>query len=168
VVAVHRALPGVQRALDASRRNQLLASLAHVAAPGTQDGKRCPGPDQHANGDASGGLGKEFPQDRRHLTARQGEVRRDVPAGEVDVRSGARDVRRHRLEGLGPVDEHRHGVPLPWRRFSVGPFARRRIDGGGPAHAREASPVMGGREPLDQLAERAIGHIERAFRRHLR
>jgi hypothetical protein len=35
-------------------------------------------------------------------------------------------------------------------------------------HTRQASPVMRGGQPLDQLAERAIGHVEWAFRRHVR
>src|SRR5205823_5068050 len=66
------------------------------------------------------------------------------------------------------VDQHADRVPRPRRWLALGPPTRRRIDGRGPAHTREATPVMGDREPFDELAEGVVGHVTRAFCRHVR
>src|SRR2546429_4026647 len=86
----------------------------------------------------------------------------------MDVRAGVLDRVHHRRECLRPIDQHGDRVPRPRRWFALGPPAWRRIDGRGPAHTREAAPVMGGREPLNDAAEGIVGHVARAFWRHVR
>jgi len=84
------------------------------------------------------------------------------------VRPGALDRIQHGPECLRSVNQHADRVPRPRRWLALGPPTRRRIDGRGPAHTREATPVVGDREPFDDLAEGVIGHVTRAFCRHVR
>ena len=145
-----------------------VGSVWLLPATSAQEGKGRTCPDQYPNRDPGCDLSEQASQDPRRFVPRQGEIRGQVPAGHMDVRPGILDRVHHRPECLRPVDQHGDRIPRPRRWLPRSPPARRRIDGCGPAHTREAAPVVRNREPLDQLAERAVGHIERAFRRHLR
>ena len=127
VVAVHRPLPGVERALDAAARHQLIANLSSIATPGPQHGQRRTGPDQDPNGKAGGDVGEQLPQDRRRLVSREGKVWREVPPRDMDVRPGCRDGHGDRLECVGPIDQHLEGVSPPCWRSGLGPAPFRRI-----------------------------------------
>ena len=59
---------------------------------GRNTGSGAPAPDQHADGNAFGELPEEIAQRHRFFTARERELRREVPAGQVDVRLDLREL----------------------------------------------------------------------------
>jgi len=60
MMAVHRPLAGIQRALDAGPSHKLFADSADVTAPRTKDGKGRTRPDQHPNGDPGCNLSEQL------------------------------------------------------------------------------------------------------------
>ena len=142
MVAVHRPLSGIERALDRVAGGELVADLADGGPPGLHHGQRDARPDQYADRDACRSLGEQLLQDDRPLVPGHGKGRRAVPAGDVDVRSGSRDAHCHRMERVGSIDQHLDRVARSWRRIILSPSARRGIDGSGPANVLEPSPVV--------------------------
>ena len=126
-----------------------------VARSGANVRGGAPGPHEHADVDALGRLGEQLAQDDGRLVAGQGEVRRDRPAGDVDVAPRAADRTLDRGQRGGPVDEHLERVARPRRRVARGPEARRpragrpprrdRAGAGGAGGGRPSSPRRGGR-----------------------
>ena len=72
-------------------RARLVARVADRGAVGGERARRGARPHQHADVDALGRLGEQLAQDDGRLVAREGEVRRDRPAGDVDVAPRAAD-----------------------------------------------------------------------------
>ena len=90
VVAVQRPLVRVERALDrACRRRGGLASLRTVARDGRKSGSGAPAQASTRTSTPLGQLCEQVAQDQRVVAAREREVGREVPAGEVDVRRAA-------------------------------------------------------------------------------
>jgi hypothetical protein len=120
VVAVHRALAVVERALDPRPGHELLAHLPHLAARRVEERQRRAGPDEHANGDPLGKLGQQLPQDD---VVPEPEARREEPAREVDVRFGATELVGDPWQRLLAVDQHLEPAALARRRIARRPEA---------------------------------------------
>jgi hypothetical protein len=84
VMAVERVLAGIGLALDARRARERAHGLAHLGAGGVERRHRRARPHEHAHVDALGQLGEQRAEDDGRLAAHELEVRRDVPAGQVD------------------------------------------------------------------------------------
>ena len=105
VMTVHGALARVQGALHARTADELLSFTSHPPPRRREDGQRCAGPEQDPDVHPPGELAEQVSQPQRVAVAREPEIGRDVPAGDVDVRArpceGDRDLR----EGLLAVDK---------------------------------------------------------------
>ena len=84
VVAVERVLARVDLAADARVAREGAHGLAHLRAAGVKGRDRRPGPDEHAHVDALGQLREQRARRDGRLAAHELEVRRQVPAGDVD------------------------------------------------------------------------------------
>jgi len=159
VVAVHRALVGVQRRLDARPTHELLARLSHRGPPRREQRHRCAGPQQHTNLNQLGRLTQQLAQQHARLGAGESELRRDAPPGEQHAPARAADRLLERREVCGAVDQHLDGVASSRRRIPRGPelpIVRRRALR---ATAEPAQParVMRVRHAFDHIAYGAIG-----------
>ena len=85
VVAVQRPLVRVERAHDGAVLAKRVARAAYGAPRHRIHRQRRSAPQQHAYGHTPSGVREEVVQDHRRLVRRQREVRRDAPAGDVDV-----------------------------------------------------------------------------------
>ena len=99
-------------------RAELLADAAHVPPRGRVERQRRAPPEQHPDGHALGRLGEQLAQDRRARAGRSAKSGRDVPAGDVDVRAGARDRLGDARQRLRAVDQHLERV-APTRRLGA-------------------------------------------------
>ena len=142
VVAVHRPLLRIERAADlACRRRGARASVAPsrvrvetTAAALPPRRARAPRPVRRARpGDSA-----ESPA----LPARQREIGREEPAGDVDVRLGPLELRHHPRQRFGTVDQDLKRTSRPRLRLSRGPAARRSIKRPKPADPLQPPPMM--------------------------
>ena len=93
-MAVHGPLLRILRDSNPSAELQRVANTIHVFAVRSEQGQRRPGPDEHANLDALRRRLEQRVQIRSPPLAGQREVRREVPAGNVDVRARLADLGR--------------------------------------------------------------------------
>jgi hypothetical protein len=88
------------------------------------------------------------------------EIRREVPAGEIDVRARTLDLGRDRREGLGAVDEDLDQVPRTRRRLATCPAACGRLECAESADSPQPPPMVSDDEALQPLAESGVGTSE--------
>src|SRR4051794_37938075 len=89
VMAVHRPLAGVECVTDARAAYEPVECLPHLTAVGMEERQRCAGPGEHAHLNTLCRLCEDVPQ--RATVVTELELRREVPAGEVDVAARALD-----------------------------------------------------------------------------
>jgi hypothetical protein len=79
----------------------------------------------------------------------------------VDVRLGTLERSRDGRECFSAVEQHLQLVPWAGLRFPVGPCARGRgrVKGGSLTEPLQASPVVGGDQPLKQAADLTVGGL---------
>ncbi len=157
VVAVGEALVTVEHALDPRPGAELLAALPDGRAGRLEHRDGRPGPDEDPDGHPFGQLAEEAPDRRSARPPPEPEVGLDVPAGDVDVRTGGGDRRGDPREGVGAVDHHLEGVPRPRARVAGAPQpVGRRVEPGGRAEPAEPAPVVGARQSLDRVADSLV------------
>ena len=161
VVAMHRPLLRVERALDLRLAHEAIAHLPHVLARGTEERQRCACPHQHANVDALRQLGEQVAEHDRLALPLEREVGREVPARQVDVRLRGAQRLRDRRQRLRAVDEDLDRVPGARRRAFIRPATGRWLQRLRPTDPREASPVMAADLLRDLFAEPALHGEER-------
>ena len=93
VVAVHGPLAVVQRALHPRPADELVSFAPYSPPRGFEDRQRCTGPEQDPHLHALGQLAQQVSQPPRVALAREPEVGRQVPAGDVDVGAGVGEGR---------------------------------------------------------------------------
>ena len=123
-------------------RVSVCSIVANVAARRPEGRDRGPLPEEHAHVDLLGELGEERPHDERLLLAAQRQLRREEPAGQVDVRCRGGHVGRHPRQRLRAVDQHLERVA----RREVAPSPARTRGSRRRAHApsRRAAAGAGG------------------------
>jgi len=84
---------------------------------------RRPGPRQNADVDALGRLREQGSEDGRGFATHQLELRREMPAGDMNELPGRCDRFRDRSHRLLPVDEHVERAALPGWRLTLCPGA---------------------------------------------
>jgi hypothetical protein len=141
-VAVHRTLLRIERAANLRPGAEALAHLADRAARGPKERQRCSRPNKHAHLDPFRELSQKIPQNRRLSPTRQREVRREKPAGDVDVRLGPLELRHHPRQRLGTVDQDLERSSRARRRLTGGPATPRSINRPQPADPLEPTPVV--------------------------
>ena len=161
VVAVHRPLLRVERALDLRVADEAIAHLPHVFARRAEERQGCACPHQDANVDALRQLAEQVAEHERLAVALERKVGREVPPSQVDVRLGGAQGLRDRRQCLRAVDEDLDRVAGTRRRALVRPPTGRWFQRVEPTDPREASPVMAADLLRDLLAEPALDGEER-------
>ena len=165
VMAMHRPLLRVERALDARVLRQAVPHLAHLATRRPEERQRRSGPDEHAHVDALGQLGEEVAQDDRLVAAHELEVRREVPVRHVNVRARRTQLARHhraarrrrrsgsRLRCRAAAQAPRRPSRLQRRRARA-PSRSGEAAGGGGARSGPRSPRRAGIQPTRSASRR--------------
>jgi hypothetical protein len=157
VMAVQRPLLRVGHDFDLRPEAERMPGAVDVAAVGVEKRQRRARPEEHAHGDPLRQLGEQRPELDAPGTPHEREVRCDVPAGEVDVRTGACELLREPRQRLRAVHEHLDGAPGAWRRVSGGPQPRiRRIERALPAKPAQPPGMVRAHEVLGGVAERLV------------
>jgi hypothetical protein len=151
VVAMHRPLARIERTLNAGTAKQLLAHVAHGPAGGFEDGERCSTPQQHPHLDSLGEITEQIAQPRRLTIARQPEIRRDMPPGDMHMRPSAPQRVGDLRQRLRSVDQDLELAPRAWRRVPSDPQRRltRGIQLVDPADTPQPAAVMRSDRGLD-------------------
>ncbi len=160
VVAVHRPLARVERALDPRPDREAVAHLPHLCPGGPEHRQRGARPGEHADLDPLGGLGEQIAQENCLPAVLERELGREVPAGHVHVRARLADRVRHPRQRLGAVDENLERATRPGPGAPRGPSARGRVERPQPADSPETPPVMRLHAPADDVADPAIRPVE--------
>jgi hypothetical protein len=162
VVAVHRALVRVQRAAHARAARQPLAHVAHGRTVGREHRKRRAAPQQHAHVDALGQLAEQVAQPARIGLARQPELRRHVPAGDVHRRPRGGDRLGDQRQRAPAVDQNLKRVARARRRVAGGPQRAvvRRLELGQAPDSPQAPASVRAERQLDRTPGREVESIE--------
>ena len=142
VVAVKWTFLRIETALDARSQREIGLHPAHIAPRRAEERQWSARPRQDSHIQPFGKLCQEVPQDYRLAVTYEDEVRREVPARDVDLRLGSLEFRHHRGKGTGAVDEHLERVSRPRRRHLARPPSGRRIEGSVPADSLEPAFVV--------------------------
>jgi hypothetical protein len=118
--------------------------------PSPTERQRRSRPDEHAHLDSFSELGEKIPQNRRLSLARQREVRREEPAGNVDVRLGLLELRHHPRQRFGTVDQNVERSSRTRLRITGGPATPRSINCSQPTNPLEPAAVV----PTDSATNR--------------
>ncbi len=118
-MAMHRALVEIERALNARAPDELLAHAAHSRPSRRKDRHWRSSPQQHPDVDSLGQVPEQIAQSRRTMVARQPELGRNVPPGNMHVRASAGKRLGDARQRLTTVNQH----------FKRACRARRRIVG---------------------------------------
>ena len=163
VVAMHRPLVGVERASDCCALDQPASGLTHLRAVRREHAHRRARPEQHSDLEPLGEIAEQITQPYRLRVAPQAEVRRDVPAGDVDLRARRFERLRDPCERLLAVDQQLHLAPLPGRRLAGRPQRAviRGIELRAAAQAGKPAAVMGANAGLDCASHPVIHAGER-------
>ncbi len=153
VVAVQRPFLRIERALDLRVRDQLVSHLSHVVPGGPEERQRRTGPRQHAYVDALRELCEQVPKDDELAVALEREVRREMPAGQMNVRACLAELLRDRGQRLGAVDQNLDGIPGPDRGITGRPAAARGLERARPADPPQTALVMAADLLGDLIAE---------------
>lgn len=156
VVTVQRALSRIERAADPRTAAQVVAHRPDGPARRREDRQRRPRPGEHPDIGAIGGLRKQVAQDHRLGAPGERELRREEPAGDVNMGPGELDLGRDPRQRLRPVDENLDEVPGSRRGIAGGPAAGIGVEGSQPADPRESAPVMSDPGPGHRRAEEAV------------
>ena len=113
----------------------------------------------------SASLGEEIAQHDRLPVATESEARLEVPAREVDVRSGSGDLVGEPRERERAVDEHLHLAPCSWRR-SRRPRADPPGESGRASDPLQPALVMPLHAARNQASEQPIGSRHDLWRLH--
>ena len=133
VVAVERVLARVHLAADARAARERAHGLADLRARRMEGRHRRPGPHEHAHVDALGQLGQQRADDDRRLALDELEVRREVPAGDVD--EVARVLHASAIAGSACAPSTRTSSEQP-SRGGGSPAAHRPSSGGSSARSQ--------------------------------
>ena len=163
VVAVHRALVGVERAVHARSAHEPLARIAHGRAVGREQRQRRAAPQQHPDVDSLGQIAEQIAQPSGPGVARQAELGRDVPAGDVHVRAGAVERLGDARQRLRAVDQHLQRVAFARRRIAGSPqrFALGGLELIESTRPLEPQSVMCADGPLDRLPSPSVDPLDR-------
>ena len=157
VVTVERTLPGVRGELDLRAEGQCMPDAVDVPAIGMEERQRRAGPHQHPHGDALGQSGEQAAELDAFRPAGEGEVRRDVPAREMDMRPGAPELGGEPRQRLGPIDEHLQRASLPRRWVAGRPEAAvRRLERPPPPEPAQPAPMVATDGPLGGVPNRLV------------
>ena len=158
MVAVKRMLARIALAPDPRPAGQRLDAFAHFLARGMEGRHRRARPDEHTDVDPLGRLGEELAEHARALSPDELEIRRDMPAGHVDVVAGARDRVCDQRERIGAVDEDLERAAVTRRGIAVCPEAvAGRLERATPAEAAQAPLMLGAHRRLDAVAHDRVG-----------
>ena len=124
---------------------------------GRKSGSGAPGPREHPHVDPLGEVGKQIAEHGRVAVANEREAGAEVPAGQVDVRSGLPQLLGDRRQRLSAVDQNLDGVAGTRRRVGCGPATRWRVERVLPADPAQAPPVVATDLPTQLIAEPALG-----------
>ena len=157
VVAMHRPLVEIKRALHARAADELLAHAAHGRTSRREDRQRR-SPQQHPDLDSLGQITEQIAQPRRLIVARQSEIRRNVPPGDMHMRASAGQRLGDARQRLPTVNQHvkrstsaRRGIAgSPQRR------ARRGVQLIDPTETLQPAPMMPTDRGLDAVTCPAI------------
>jgi hypothetical protein len=142
MVAVHRPLLRIERAANLCAAAEALAHLADRSARWPKERQRRSCPDEHAHLDPFGELGQQIPQNRRLSPTRERKVRREEPAGDVNVRLGPLQFRHHPRQRLGTVDQNLERTSRARPRVTGGPATPRNVKSSQPADPLQPTPVV--------------------------
>jgi len=156
VVAVERPLLGVERDADADAAEALRDST-NFRARGLEERQRRSRPEQHTHLDPPLKLREQVEQDATISIAHERELSRDVPACDVDVRLGARELICEPRQKARAVDQDLDVVAAARRRVAVGPEARRGLECSLPARPHGPAPVLRPHERFDPIADGRVG-----------
>jgi hypothetical protein len=158
VVTMHRALVKIERALHACAAYELLAHAAHGRARWREDRQWRPSPQQHPYFDALGQLTKQIAQAGRSLFARQPEIGRDVPSGDMHMRASARERLGDARQRHPPVNQDVERTVCSRGRVASRPQSSvgRGIELIDPANAPKTAAMMGTDRGLDAFAHQAV------------
>ena len=129
VVAMHRALVGVERALHARAADELVAHAPHGRRAGVKTGTGAPAHSSTLTSTRSASSPSRSRSLTASIVARQPEIGRDVPAGDVHASSERPRAPRRARQRLRPVDQHLERAPVARRRIARRP--QRRVPRGG-------------------------------------
>ena len=158
VMAVHRALAGVELAADPRPGDEVLARPPHFRPVWLEHRQWRARPDQHAHVGLLRHLGEQIAQARLAVAAHEREVGRDVPAGDMDVRARALDRLGDGGQRALTVDQHVELVAGARRRIALDPERRagRRLEHVRVPEAVEPSPVVLPDRLLETVAHGAV------------
>ena len=125
-------------------------------ASGGRGGSGAPAHARTRTSARSATLGQEVPQDDRRPVPTQREVRREVPAGEIDVRAGGLDLGGNSGQGRLAVDEDPEAATFPRRRAGGGPSPRRRVQSCELPDPPQATLMVAADSRGDDVTKRAV------------
>jgi hypothetical protein len=166
VVAMHRALVEIKRALHARAADELLAHLAHGRTSRREDRQWRSPPQQHPDLDSLGQITEQIAQSSRLIVARQPEIRGDVPPGDMDMRASAPQRRGDARQRLPTVNQHVKRAPRARRRIAGSPqrWAVRGVELIDPANPPQPAAMMRTDCGLDALTGPPIHTLNQATR----
>ena len=120
-------------------------------------------PQQHPDLDALGQITEQIAQPRRPIVARQPEIRRDVPAGDMHMRASAGQRLGDPWQRLPTVNQHLKRAPRARRGIGGSPqrWTARRIQLIDPANTLQPATMMPTDRGLEPLAYPAIHALKR-------
>ena len=160
VMAVHRPLVRVEAALNLRSRDQAIPHLPYRVPGRAEQRQRCPGPHEHSHLDALGKFGQQVPHHRRDSFADEGEVRREIPPCDMNMRPSLLEFSCNPRQRLRPVDQHFDVVALPRRRLSGGPTSRRGVERAVPTDPPQPPPMVAADCVRDTVCEPAFSGKE--------
>ncbi len=116
VVAVRKPRAAVGVRLDLRMARERVEHLSNLAVRRLEQWQRSALPREHPHVDALRELGEQVAHDHRLVVSREMQLRREEPAGEVDVRLGARELGRDRRQSLRTVHENLESVAWACRK----------------------------------------------------
>ena len=166
VVAMHRALVEIKRALNARAPDELLAHAAHGRTSGREDRHRRSSPQQHPDLDSLGQVPEQIAQSGRLIVARQPEIGRNVPPGDMHMRASASERLGDARQRLTTINQHVERAPRARRRIAGSPqrWGVRGIELIDPANALQPATMMRTDRGLDALTYPSIDALKQAIR----
>src|ERR1022692_4860533 len=166
VMAMHRPLMGLKRAPHAGAADQLLAHSAHGRTSQREDRQRRSRPQQHPDLDALSQITEQIAQPTRLIVARQPEIRRDTPPGDMHMRASTAQRLGVAWKRLATVDQHLERAPRARRRIARCPqrLAARRLQLIDPANTPQPATMTPADRDLDALTSPPINPLNQASR----
>ena len=164
VVAMHRPLVRIKRALHAGAAGQLLAHAPDRRTSRREGPHRRSCPQQHPNLDALGQIAEQIAQPSCPIVAGQTEIGRKVPPGDMHMRASAGQRLSDPWQRLPAVDQHLKRAPRPRRGIGGSPQRRvaRRFQLIDSANTLQPATMMPTDRDLDALARPSINALNQA------